>query len=417
MDRKRTRFGSVAPAFVVLGLIVVGCGGGEGGEELPAADSTTSTLAVTTTGPPTTTSTVAPTTTTTLDDVGVLHSFIGYITDPTLTARADVLVEARSGDVVLTGEGYTEFAGSDGRFVLQIGDLPVHETLTLDDVDYERTGDGPWRVDVAASDPFAPDRAADPGSSFEDLELAAFLQTLGDLEHRGTILEGGEKLHRIGLPDGQNPDPLAFGLDSVEPGDLEVSFLAMSSGLPYEMILDLVEATESEDDLSMTMSIRFVEFGVPLVIEPPDDVWLTHHSEAEYSISHPENWDVENPTDSENPVDVIFLGLGGEELDIYVNEISPPGQVPLNGWLDTFRRGVEQEGGSSGEPTEFDLGGLPGRRMTFTNSDEFGPYAGVYALVQTDPERVYEFLLFGDTGEEVAIQALLDDFLSTFATD
>ncbi len=410
---------SVLLVSVVLALLLVGCGSGEVADDSVTTTESTvtsTTLVTTTTTVPTTTSAAAPTTTTTLDADGVLHTFIGYMTDPTLTARAEVSIDLTLNDVEVSGEGEMKLSGEASHLVLEFPGLPVREVISINDIQYERSGGGPWTVDREAEDPFA--ESGEPAATpLENLELVAMLQTLGELESQGTMLEGDEVLHLIGLPEGVEPDPVAFGLVPEETAALRVSFLATTTGLPRELWLQFEDLSSPEGPIGITFSLRFVEFGIPVQIDRPQGIWLTYVSDAGYSISHPTHWDVDTYTRTDEYSEDRLYGLQREELAIYVNHIDPPGRIPLNAWLEGFRSSVEEElGATMGTAEEFELDALPARRVTYVYEEAFGTIFVVYVVVQTDPETVFEFIMFGDETRRAETETLLDDFLSTFTT-
>lgn len=417
-DRSVSSRRATLPLCLAFSVLLAGCGGDstDGPATTGPAVTTSTAPATTTTTLATTTTTAAPTTTTTLDADGVLHTFIGYITDPVLTARGDVTMDVSLGELAVSGTGQMELSGAGSHMTIEFPGMPVREVLSVNDVQYERSGDGPWTVDRGSEDPFA--EPADPSATpLEDLQFAAFLQTLGDLEHQGTMGDGDQLLHRIGLPEGQQPDPVAFGLEPEDTGAFQVSFLATSAGLPHEFWLQIEDLSDPEGPVSMTLTLRFVEFGIPLAITAPEDVWLTFNSDAGYSISHPSDWDVEAVTRTSDYSEDRLYGLQGEELAIFVTPINPPGRVPLNAWLDAFRSAVEVElGATVGTAEEFEFGALPARRVDYTFGDEFGSAYAIYVVLQTDPRTVFEFIVFGDQATPMKTERLLEDFLSTFAT-
>ncbi|HEX6222671.1 MAG TPA: hypothetical protein VF115_16405 [Acidimicrobiia bacterium] len=397
--------------MLILALFLVGCGASELTETTEPEASTTS--EPTTTSTPTTTTT-PPTTTTTLDATGVLNALLASFAAPTFSARADLAIEVSVGDVVLTGSGDAEIAGDSSYMRIALDGFPTEEIITVGGVDYESSDEGPWVVEMEAEDPFA-EQTVQGAAPLEDLKLVAFLKTLGELEHLGTVEEGDQLLHRIGLPQGRGADPVAFGYEPDDDATVEMTMLATPTGLPHEIRLTIDDRTDSETPFTMTMVWTFTETGIPVSISQPDEVWLTHTaSESGYSIAHPQSWEVDAAQSFDGYTENRYYGLQGEELVVWANEIVPPGRVPLNDWLDGFRDLAVGDGFDVGNAVEYEVGVLPARKVTYTGQDEQGTFVGVYVVVQTDTETVFEFLLFGDADREAEIDGLLSEFLSTF---
>lgn len=374
------------------------------------ASTTTPATSTSTTLPPTTTTTQA-TTTTTLGDEEVVDRFVEYLSDPAFTARLEFDIEVSSGDFALSGSGHGEIEGEASHTVIEFPGEPAEESIHLAGRTYARTGEGPWVVDMAAADPFA-EPSAD-STPLADLQLVAVLKTIGELEHQGTFQEDGLTFHRIGLPDGVDADPVAFGFGPDEGVGLRVSFSATSNGLPHQMLLAFDMLAEAEVPITVDSVWRFVEIGVPVSIEAPQAVWLSYISaDAGYSIAHPESWEIEEIREGGGYTIDRFYGLEGEALNVVISEIDPPDQVTLNAWLDVFRSAIEADGGEVGEAESSEVGGFPARRMAFTASDALGRYPGLYLVTQIDPGEVYEFVVVGS--ERVDPVSLLDDFLTTF---
>jgi hypothetical protein len=398
--------GIILAAVLLIGPALAGCDGGGSAVVTTTTDSTTTTTA------PTTTTTVA-TTTTTLSGQGVLDVFLGYITSPDFAGRADLAIDAAAGEVAFSASGTIEFVGENSHMIMEIPGLLSQEMISNHGVDYQRSAGGPWVTEDTSDDPFAEPVEGQP-VPLEDLEFLAALKTMGDLEHQGVVEQDGVTLHRIGLPEGTEADPLAFGFGPDDQVGLKLVFWATPTGLPYEMVMTIDDLSEGDFPLSMEFSIRFVETGIPIEISSPDNAWLKYISDdLGYTIAYPRGWEIE--TDRDEWLADYFFGLQGEELNVFVTEIDPPEQVSLNAWLDSFRSSAVSEGDFTfGDAAEIDVVGLPGRTVTYTGGDEFGPFSAVYVVVQTDLDVVYELIVFGDVTDEQATRDLADDFLSTF---
>ena len=409
-EHRGLRWGSF---LLVPAIFLVGCGA--------SGVTATTELVVSTTGESTstststsTTTTLQPTTTTTLDAQGVLNALTVSFAAPTFTARAELALEVDVGDILLTGSGNAEIAGESSYMLIALDGFPTEEIITFGGVDYERSNEGPWVVEMEADDPFA-DQGGEEAAPLEDLELVAFLKTLGELEHLGTVEEGDQLLHRIGLPQGRGADPVAFGYGPNDDVMVDMTMLATPTGRPHEIRLTIDDKTDPDTPFSMTMVWTFIETGSPVSLAPPDEVWLTHTAaESGYSIAHPQSWEINAAQSFDGYTENRYYGLQGEELVVWANEIVPPGRVPLNDWLDGFRDLAVDDGFEVGTAVEYEVGALPARKVMYSGQDEHGTFVGVYVVVQTDIETVFEFLLFGDTDREAEIDGLLADFLSTF---
>jgi len=399
--------GIILAAVLLSGLALAGCDGGGSAVVTTTTDSTTTTTA------PTTTTTTVATTTTTLSDQGVLDVFLGYITSPDFAGRADLAIDAAVGEVAFSASGTIEFVGEDSHMIMEIPGLLSQEMISNHGVDYQRSAGGPWVTEDTSDDPFAEPLEGEP-VPLEDLEFLAALKTMGDLEHQGVVEQDGVTLHRIGLSEGTEADPLAFGFGPDDQVGLKLVFWATPTGLPHEMVMTIDDLSEGDFPLSMEFSIRFVETGIPIEISSPDNPWLKYISDdLGYTIAYPRGWEIETYRD-EWLAD-YFFGLQGEELNVLVTEIDPPERVSLNAWLDSFRSSAVSGGDFTfDDAAEIDVVGLPGRTVTYTGEDEFGPFFAVYVVVQTDLDVVYELTVFGDVTDEQAIRDLADDFLSTF---
>ena len=399
--------GIILAAVLLSGLALAGCDGGGSAVVTTTTDSTTTTTA------PTTTTTTVATTTTTLSDQGVLDVFLGYITSPDFAGRADLAIDAAVGEVAFSASGTIEFVGEDSHMIMEIPGLLSQEMISNHGVDYQRSAGGPWVTEDTSDDPFAEPVEGQP-VPLEDLEFLAALKTMGDLEHQGVVEQDGVTLHRIGLSEGTEADPLAFGFGPDDQVGLKLVFWATPTGLPHEMVMTIDDLSEGDFPLSMEFSIRFVETGIPIEISSPDNPWLKYISDdLGYTIAYPRGWEIETYRD-EWLAD-YFFGLQGEELNVLVTEIDPPERVSLNAWLDSFRSSAVSGGDFTfDDAAEIDVVGLPGRTVTYTGGDEFGPFSAVYVVVQTDLDVVYELTVFGDVTDEQAIRDLADDFLSTF---
>jgi hypothetical protein len=343
----------------------------------------------------------------------VLDVFLGYITSPDFAGRADLAIDAAVGEVAFSASGTIEFVGEDSHMIMEIPGLLSQEMISNHGVDYQRSAGGPWVTEDTSDDPFAEPLEGEP-VPLEDLEFLAALKTMGDLEHQGVVEQDGVTLHRIGLSEGTEADPLAFGFGPDDQVGLKLVFWATPTGLPHEMVMTIDDLSEGDFPLSMEFSIRFVETGIPIEISSPDNPWLKYISDdLGYTIAYPRGWEIETYRD-EWLAD-YFFGLQGEELNVLVTEIDPPERVSLNAWLDSFRSSAVSGGDFTfDDAAEIDVVGLPGRTVTYTGEDEFGPFFAVYVVVQTDLDVVYELTVFGDVTDEQAIRDLADDFLSTF---
>jgi len=394
---------SLTTLALSMAVILGACGGGE-------TEASPTSIAATTSSAPTTTTTLA--TTTTLSDQEVLEVFLRLITSPSFMGRAEMVMDISAGPIAVTATGTIEFDGDDSYTVVEIPGLPIEESIDFAGSEYEKAGDGPWVRTDPVADPFAePD--AGPEAAVEDIEFIAAMQTLGELEHQAVVEQDGLVLHRIGLPAGVEADPVGFGLDP-ENNTLELVFLAAADGTPYEMSMVVVDSSDPDLTLTMDIEIRFTEIGTVVDIAAPDNPWLRHTSDdLSYSIAYPHGWDREEYREEALYAEDVFYGLNNEVLDLYVNFIDPPEPVSLNAWMSSFRTEVGAEPGiTMGEAETFEVAGFPARLVSYTGEDEAGTFFAIYAVSQTDPATVYEFIFFGDSEPELG--GLFDDFVSTF---
>lgn len=387
--------------LLLLGMIVA-CGG-------TASDATTSTFSVTTLA---TTTTTLPTTTTTLGPEQVVEVFVGHMTDASFQSEAELALETTFGDITVAGSGHSWLHGDDYRSVIEFAGMEQEEYISFGGIDYERDGNGPWISDERRASPF------DTSSPEEGppLDMIAMLKTIGDLEHQSTVEEEGVTLHRIGLPPGMPADPVAFGFAPDAPVEVDVVFWARDDGSPHRLEFLVVDSSDPDGTINTRLEMTFVAPEGPIEIIPPDDAWLRHHSEEwGYTIAYPSGWDAGQYRGDEFPETDYFLGLAGEEIDVFRTDLGSAQEVSLNASMSEFRSAAVSEGFEAGDTEEIEVAGLPGRMLITEGDDESGePVVWIYAAAQTAPDTLFEFVMYGYGYDPDATRLLLLDFISTF---
>ena len=393
--------------LVLVPAIAVACGGeAQVPEATPATSAPTTSMATTTTVPPTTT---------TLGPEEVVDAFHDQMIAPGLMAEAELVMEITLGDLTVEATGSSLFHDGNYYSVIDIAGQERHETIFVGGITYEREEDGPWISDERRASPFS---SQAPGES-PPPDPIALLKTIETLEHQSTVVEAGVTLHRIGLPPGTPVDPVAFGYASDYPVEIDMVFWAKEDGSPHRSHYVITDAGDPDGVITTKLEMTFVEPGGPIEISPPDDPWLRHHSDdLAYSIAHPRGWDVEAVREEASaPVDV-YLGLDGDELDVYRTDLPTGEEVSLNALVDEFRSLVTSNGLDTAGTEEIEVADFPGRMLSYGGDDGAGgQVAGIYVVTQVSPTAIFEFILFGDTADSVANGLLMLDFLSTFEVD
>lgn len=393
--------------LVLVPAIAVACGGeAHVPEATPATSAPTTSMATTTTVPPTTT---------TLGPEEVVAAFHDQVTAPDFMAEAELVMEITLGDLTFEASGSSLFHGGDYYSVIDFAGQELHETISVGGVEYEREDDGPWISDERRASPFSPQAAGEPPPP----DPIALLKTIEALEHQSTVVEAGVTVHRIGLPSGTLVDPVAFGYAPDYPVEIEMVFWANEDGSPHRFDYVITDAGDPDGVITTTLEMTFVEPEGPIEISPPDDPWLEHRSDdLSYSIAHPREWDVEELRDEPAGLLDVYLGLDGEELDIYRTDLPTGQEVSLNALVGEFRSLVTSDGLETAGTEETEIANLPGRLMTYGGDDGAGgQMIGIYAVTQVSPTAVFEFLLFTDAADPAASRELMLEFLSTFEVD
>ncbi len=399
----RIQRSGVALVMVAVALLLGACGSEA---TTSTSETTLTTIAPTTTVPP-------PTTTTTLGPGDIVKIFIGAISSPDFRGDADVTTELRADEIVITGTGRIAFDGGNSYAIMDFLGT-TNETLDIDGVKYTSRNGGPWVSDEVVGRPFgsAPTATAAPGA---DLELAVWMQTVATLTHRGEVADGDLVLHRLEPANGaMNPAALGFGDD--ENVTVEATFWARDDGQPHA--IDLTIDDWSDPEITYTLSLR-MEFTTPdpeQVVEAPTEHLYRHSSDLGFTIGYPRNWDVVEER-SEFTVD-YFLGIQGDELHVYRNDLDKPGVESLNGWLDGLRMNWKRElGAEFGEAGEAMVNEGSARYMSFRyEDDDFGSVCGAYLVTQVTEDVVVDFIYYcGYSDDEDAALAKLLDLATTFS--
>lgn len=379
-----------------------GCSGGE----VQEAEST-STVAATTTRPTTTTTTEA-TTTTTLTAEGVLEVLVGTLTDPGFEGEAELSLEIRIGGITANATGSSRFQGDSSHVVLEIEGVQREETISVDGVGYERVDDGPWVSDEGV------DLLSQGADDTPDLDPMALLKAIAGSEYRGAEVENGTTIHRFEPPAGSAVDPAAFGYAPDSPVEVEGVFFARDDGSPHRLEFFVEDLSDPEGAVSFEFTLVFVEPEGPIVISAPRDVWLSHTSDDfGYTIAYPRGWEVGEYRGDDFFAD-FFIGLHGDEFDVFRTDLPEPEQVLLNVWVDEFRSLLVSDGFEPGDMNEIEVSEQPGRMLSYTGRDETGAeLLGIYVVTQTSESAVFEFIL--TTGaDQTAGEQLIGNFLTTF---
>jgi hypothetical protein len=387
MDRspRRRRGARPAPLLAVLVLVVAACGATVAPSPSPTARPTPS-----------------PTPSPSADPVaGFLARAVDVQANGTAHVGGTVTAGAASGQV----EGEFEFDGRDSHSRLAVtlgGTETTHERIERLGRAWERRPPGPWLV---ADDP-----------PVEGQTLAETLEAIRSVDEVGVETRDGRTLHRLRPEVGAEVSPQAFGLDGegIADPEIDLAVLVEPDGTPAVLI---VESTWTQAlggtavPYAMDLEFTFDEWNVGLAIQPPDDVWAVHTSNAlGYSMARPEDWTV-TQSDGQEVFGRDSAGF------VYVAPQELTTALTTDQFRDAVAKASTTELGGPPESTQpTTLGDQAAYRLTYRTDDASGAkivlvdYLTVRGKVGWE---VYLVALAGDS--EAADLAFFEAFIASFA--